>query len=75
MPVNLQHSDHLLLKIEILKAHGIDFTTEKIDRIIRFPDKLEMGFKDRLIVQNKVGLETWRKNAGNNGLSWKDAKV
>ena len=53
MPVNIKHSDHLLLKIEILKAHGIDISTEKIDDIIRLPDKIEMGYKDRLIAQKR----------------------
>ena len=54
MPVNIKHSDHLLLKIELLKAHGIDISTEKIDDIIRLPDKIEMGYKDRLIAQKRL---------------------
>lgn len=55
--MDIEHSQHLLLKIEILKAHGIDLSTEKIDDIIRFPDKIEKGYKDRLIAQKKVDDE------------------
>lgn len=38
MTRDIKHSDRLLLKIEILKAHGIDLSVEKINDIIRFPE-------------------------------------
>jgi len=57
MPREIKHSDHLLLKIEILKAHSIDLSVEKINDIIRFPDKIDKGYKDRLIAQKRMDDE------------------
>ncbi|MBI5057632.1 MAG: DUF4258 domain-containing protein [Nitrospirae bacterium] len=55
--VDIKHSDHLLLKIDILKAHGIDLSLEKVDDIIRFPDKIGTGYKNRLIAQKRLDDE------------------
>jgi len=52
--VEIKFSKHVLLKIEILKAHGITVSKELIGDIIRFPDKIEIGYKDRLIAQKKI---------------------
>ncbi|MBI4823089.1 MAG: DUF4258 domain-containing protein [Nitrospirae bacterium] len=57
MPKNIKHSNHLLLKIELLKAHGLELSKEKIDDIIRFSDKIEKGHKGRLIAQKRLDDE------------------
>ena len=57
MTKNIKHSDHLLLKLEILRSHGIDLSPEKIDEIIRFLDKIDRGYKDRLIAQKLMDDE------------------
>lgn len=51
MSNNIELSKHSLLKIEILKSHGVNISTEMIEDIIRVPDKIEKGYKDRLIAQ------------------------
>ncbi len=57
MTKDIKHSDHLLSKLEVLRAHGIDLSPEKIDEIIRFPDKINKGYKDRLIAQKLLDDE------------------
>lgn len=51
MSNDIEFSKHSLLKIEILKSHGIDLSTEMIEDTIRFPDKIDRGYKDRLVAQ------------------------
>jgi len=50
----IDFSVHLLLKIEILKSHDINISKEIIEDIVRFPDKIEMGYKGRQIATKKV---------------------
>jgi len=51
MPTDIEFSLHSLLKIEILKAHGVDVSKEIIEDIVRNPDKIDVGYKERLIAQ------------------------
>lgn len=53
----IDFSSHSLLKIEILKSHGINISKEIVENIIRNPDKIDTGYKDRLVAQ-KVFDET-----------------
>ena len=46
MSKKIEFSLHSLLKIEILKAHGFDISKEMVEDIIRFPDKIEEGYKE-----------------------------
>jgi hypothetical protein len=39
MPTDVEFSLHSLLKIEILKAHGVDVSKETIEDIVRNPDR------------------------------------
>lgn len=32
----------------------IDLSTEKIDDIMRFPDKIEIGYRDRVVAQKRL---------------------
>lgn len=57
MPNDIGFSKHSLLKIEILKSHGINLSTELIENVIKFPDKIEKGYKDRLIAQKDLDDE------------------
>ena len=43
-----------MLKIEILKAHSFNISKEMIEDIIEFPDKIEKGYKARLVAQKRV---------------------
>ncbi len=47
----IEFSQHSLLKIEILKSHGVDVSKDIIEDIVRNPDKIEVGYKERLIAQ------------------------
>jgi hypothetical protein len=51
MSVDIEFSFHSLVKIEILKSHGVNISKEIVEDIIRFPDKTEVGYKGRSIAQ------------------------
>ena len=55
MPIEIEFSPHSLIKIEILKLHSFNlFSKEIVEDVIRFPDKIEAGHKDRLIAQRNL---------------------
>lgn len=47
----IEFSLHSLLKIEILRSHGIGASKEIVEDIIRNPDRIDVGYKERLIAQ------------------------
>jgi hypothetical protein len=51
MITTIEFSQHSLLKIEILKSHGVDVSKEIVEDIIRNPDRIDTGYKDRLVAQ------------------------
>lgn len=51
MPPEIEFSLHSLLKIELLKSHGIDVSKEAVEDIIKNPDRIDVGYKERLIAQ------------------------
>lgn len=51
MSSDVEFSLHALLKIEILKAHGVNVSKEFVEDVVRNPDKIDTGYKDRLIAQ------------------------
>lgn len=51
MPTDIEFSLHSLLKIQILRSHGIDVSKEIVEDIIRNPDRTDVGYKERLIAQ------------------------
>jgi len=51
MPSDIEFSPHSLLKIDILKSHGVDVSKEIVEDIIRNPDRIDTGYKDRLVAQ------------------------
>ena len=51
MPTTIEFSPHSLLKIEMLRSHGIDVQKEIVENIVRTPDRIDKGYKDRLIAQ------------------------
>ena len=51
MPTDIEFSQHSLLKIEILRAHSVDVSKEIVENIVRTPDRVEVGYKERLIAQ------------------------
>ena len=50
-------SDHALIKVEILKRHGIILSKDFIKNAITYPDKIDRGYKDRLIAQRGMNSE------------------
>ena len=57
MPINVKFSQHSLIKIDLLKAYGVNISKEIVVDIIKFPDKIETGYKNRLIAQKKIDDE------------------
>lgn len=51
MPADIEFSPHSLLKIEILKSHGLEVSKEIIENVVRNPDRIDTGYKDRLVAQ------------------------
>lgn len=51
MPPEIEFSLHSLLKIELLKSHGIDVSKEAVEDIVKNPDRIDVGYKERLIAQ------------------------
>ncbi len=51
MPTDIEFNPHSLLKIEILKSHGINMSKEIVEDVIRNPDRIDVGYKKRLIAQ------------------------
>ena len=51
MPTDIDFSPHSLLKIEILKSHGINVSKEIVENVVRTPDRIEEGYKNRLVAQ------------------------
>ena len=47
----IEFSLHSLLKIEMLRSHGIDASKEIIENILKNPDRIDTGYKDRLVAQ------------------------
>ncbi|HOJ39940.1 MAG TPA: DUF4258 domain-containing protein [bacterium] len=50
-------SKHSLLKIELLKRHGLYLEKDFIEEVVSSPDMVEQGYKNRLIAQKKLGKE------------------
>lgn len=51
MPIDIDFSPHSLVKIEILRSHGIDVSKEIVENVVLTPDRIDEGYKDRLIAQ------------------------
>ena len=47
-------SKHALLKIEILRAHGIILEEKFLKNALKNPDRIDRGYKDRFIAQKKL---------------------
>lgn len=54
MLIEIEFSSHSLLKIKILQSHNFNLSKEIVEDIIRFPDKIDMGYKNRLIAQRNL---------------------
>jgi len=50
-------SRHALLKIEILRSHSLIVSEELIEKVIEFPDKIDYGYKERIVVQKEFDSE------------------
>ncbi len=52
--MNVIYSSHVIAKIGILKKHGIDVDKNLVEEIVTHPEKLEVGYKNRLIAQKRI---------------------
>ncbi|RMG72269.1 MAG: DUF4258 domain-containing protein [Nitrospirae bacterium] len=50
----IKFTSHALLKIEILKKHGIDIPRGMIEDIIKNPDIIEHGYRNRKVAQEII---------------------
>ncbi|MEW6003520.1 MAG: hypothetical protein AB1638_12865 [Nitrospirota bacterium] len=48
MSTEIEFSMHSLLKIEILKSHGIDVSKGVVENVVRNPDRIDTGYKDKI---------------------------
>ena len=51
---NVIFSEHALFKVEVLKRHGLVVSKHFIENIVLNPDKIDKGYKGRLIAQKKL---------------------
>lgn len=49
--MKIKFTEHALFKIDILHRHGFNVEISMIENAILSPDKIEKGYKDRLIAQ------------------------
>jgi hypothetical protein len=47
----MEFSPHSLLKIEMLRSHGMDVSKEIVENVVRTPDRIDKGYKERIIAQ------------------------
>ncbi len=52
--MTIRFTDHAILKIEILKKHGVEVSISMVEDIIKNPDKIERGYKNRMIAQKRI---------------------
>ncbi len=50
----IHFTDHALMKIELLKTHGVKVSRELIEDTLRNPDIIDRGYKNRLIAQKRI---------------------
>jgi hypothetical protein len=53
----VEYSLHVLIKLDLLGKHGFSITKEDILSIVKQPDKLEFGYKNRFIAQKRIDDE------------------
>ncbi len=54
MSLDIEFSEHALLKIEILASHGVVVSEEFVTDVIQKPDKEEEGYSGRVIAQKRL---------------------
>jgi hypothetical protein len=57
MPVEIEFSKHALYKLDLLKKHGLLLTLATIENAVRFPDKTEKGYNNRMIAQKVLDTQ------------------
>ena len=53
--MSIKYSEHCLIKIEILNKHGLAVSKAVIEETIIEPERIETGYKNRIIAQRKLG--------------------
>ncbi len=53
----IRFSNHALLKFKVLEAHGIIINEEFVKNTILYPDRIEKGYKGRIIAQKQLDNE------------------
>ena len=47
----IKFSNHAILKLQVLKEHGITVHEDFVREVINSPDKVEKGYRERLVAQ------------------------
>jgi len=55
--LTIKFSDHALLKLEILRTHGVQLSIELIQDVVTKPEKLMAGYKGRKIAQGSFDAD------------------
>lgn len=54
----VEFTSHALVKIQVLKDHGVEVSKELVEAVVRAPDYLESGYGERYVAQR--GLDPHR---------------
>lgn len=49
--IEIKFSDHAILKLQLLKEHGITVHKDMVRETIISPDNVEKGYRERLVAQ------------------------
>jgi len=53
----IELSNHAKLKVKVLKSHNVLVNEEFVRQVVAYPDKIEKGYKERLIAQKELDKE------------------
>lgn len=55
----IEFSLHSLVKIELLKSHGIAVSKELVENVVRNPDRIDTGYKEDLLLRINLTIHTF----------------
>lgn len=55
----IKFTDHAILKIEMLKRHGVDVSKEIVEDIVKFPDTIEKVIRIVWLPKKRVERNTF----------------
>jgi uncharacterized protein YuzE len=52
--MKIEFSSHALLKIEIFRSQGVLITKERVEQTVTKPDRVDKGYRSRLVAQGSL---------------------